>query len=590
MTLPPAPPANPPPKARWDLRFGRGESWAGILLVLATVIAYLPAIAGGFVWNDEAYVTRPDLQTLAGLRDIWIRLGATEQYYPLLHSAFWVEHRLWGDAPAWYHAVNVLWHALAACLLVAVLQRLAIPGAWLAGLVFALHPVCVESVAWVTEQKNTLSTVFYLLAALAYLRYDRGAQGRQYALAIAWFVLALCTKTVTATLPAALLVVLWWKRGALTWKRDAAPLLPWFALGAASGVLTTWVERTYIGAEGSEFALTLLDRCLLAGRAFWFYLGKLLWPANLIFIYPHWTVDSRQAWQFLPSLAVLALVLILWRIAARRAGDPERTRAARAPLAGFLFFTGTLFPVLGLFNVYAFKFSYVADHFQYLASLGILVPLAAALAWLLQRLPDRAKGAAFGLGGALLAVLGTLSWQQCAIYRDAETLYRSILERNPASWMAHNNLGAILVNKGRFEEARMHIREALRLRPVYADAECNLAAVELHAGRFAEATRHSQAAARLHPGSTEIENNLALALAESGDFEQAIVHYREAIRIRPEFATAHDNLGNVLMRLDREKEAIAEYEKAVRLAPSHLSYRAHLGFARAEAEKRAASR
>lgn len=270
----------------------------GALLFCATGIAYFPALKGGMLWDDSGHVTRSALQSFSGLWRIWFELGATQQYYPLLHSAFWVEHRLWGDAVFGYHLTNITLHAISAFLVVAIMRRLSLPGAWLGGFIFALHPVCTESVAWISEQKNTLSTVLYLSSALCYLNFDRDRQTRRprrlsdYFGAFVLYAMALLTKSVTATLPASLLVVLWWERGSLTWKRDVVPLLPWFGVGAASAALTAWVERTYIGAAGASFDLTVLQRFLLAGRVIWFYLGKLFWPSNLIFIYPRWKIDT----------------------------------------------------------------------------------------------------------------------------------------------------------------------------------------------------------------------------------------------------------------------------------------------------------
>jgi hypothetical protein len=231
-----------------------------MLLFIAALIAYLPCLRGDFLWDDVGHVTNPAIQSWSGLLRIWIEPGVTQQYYPLLHSAFWFEHRLWGDTTLGYHLINVLWHATSACLLVTILRRLAIPGALLAGLLFALHPVAVESVAWISEQKNTLSTVFYLAAALAWLRFEDDRRPSRYAIATVWFVAALLTKTVTATLPAALLVIAWWRRGSISWRNDLAPLLPWLALGLAAGLGTAWFEHTHIGATGDDFSL---------GGSFW---------------------------------------------------------------------------------------------------------------------------------------------------------------------------------------------------------------------------------------------------------------------------------------------------------------------------------
>ena len=314
---------------------------------------------------------------------IWFELGATQQYYPLLHSAFWVEHNLWGDATLGYHLVNILLHAAAAVMVALVLRRLSVPGAYLAAAVFALHPVHVESVAWITELKNTLSIVFYLGAVLSYLAFDRTRKTRWWLGALGLFVLGLMSKTTAATLPAALLVIFWWQRGRLSWQRDVRPLAPFFVLGLLAGLLTAWVERKLIGAEGAAFDLTIVERCLLAGRAIWFYLGKLFWPTELIFIYPRWQVSQAVWWQYLFPAAALLLLAGLWAL----------RRRCRGPLAGLLFFVGTLLPALGFCNVYPFLYSFVADHFQYLASLGPITLAAAGVALLFARWRPRPRRA-----------------------------------------------------------------------------------------------------------------------------------------------------------------------------------------------------
>jgi hypothetical protein len=265
------------------------------LIFSAVLAAYWPALQGGLHWDDGSHVTRPDLQSVHGLWRIWFDLGATQQYYPLLHTTFWLEHRLWGDDVLGYHLANVLLHAAAACLVVMIVRRLALPGAWLAGFVFALHPVCVEAVAWISEQKSTLSAVFYLASALLYLSFHDTRRKATYFLAAGLFILAILSKSVTATLPAVLLVILWWRHGRLDWRHDVLPLLPWFAIGVPAGLFTAWVERAFIGATGAAFALTLPQRVLIAGRAVWFYAGKLVWPANLTFSYTHWKIDPG-AW------------------------------------------------------------------------------------------------------------------------------------------------------------------------------------------------------------------------------------------------------------------------------------------------------
>jgi len=571
--------------------------WSFVLVLAATFLAYLPTLGAGFTWNDSDYVTAPALQSFHGLYRIWFELGATQQYYPLLHSAFWLEHRFWGDNPAGYHAINIAFHATSACLLTLVVWRLAgaraldrrNPAGWvalLAGLAFALHPVCVESVAWVTEQKNTLSTMAYLGAVVLYLKFDGGGTDpgtgnagerpaavrrspAAYFLALACFVVAILSKSVAATLPGALLVLAWWRRGGLSWRRDVGPLVPWFVIGAAVGLFTGYVEKKYIGAEGGDFTFTALDRILIAGRVIWFYLGKTVWPAHLIFIYPRWKIDPSAAWQYLFPLGVLALLAALFGLLRMRGN----TAAHRAPLAAFLLFLGALFPLLGFFNVYAFVFSFVADHWQYLALPGILVLAAAGWGILVRR----AAAAGAGLAGALLfvlalALLGTLgarTWRECGAYRDQWTFYNTILSRNPASWMARNNLGNLYFAQGLEPQAKAQYAEALRLRPDYPDAHNNMGVVLLQEGRVEEALAHTQEALRLVPRYADALNNTGLALARQGKIEAAIGKFRAALAIRPTYLEALVNLGNNLYISGHRDEAIASYETALRINPNY---------------------
>jgi hypothetical protein len=270
----------------------------GFLLLIATFVAYQPAWSGAPIWDDDAHMIRPDLRPFGGLARIWTQLGATEQYYPLAHSVFWLEYHLWGNSTLGYHLVNILLHFISALLLVFILRRLKIPGAWLAGAIFALHPVMVESVAWITEMKNTLSGVFFLSTILTYLKYDQKKEKRFYILSIGLFILGLMSKTAIAPFPPAMLAVLWWKRGSSNWKREILPILPFFLAAIGFGIVTFYVERRFLGAWGKEFDFTFIERCLVAGRAFWFYLGKLFWPADLVFIYPRWKVDAEVWWHY----------------------------------------------------------------------------------------------------------------------------------------------------------------------------------------------------------------------------------------------------------------------------------------------------
>ena len=524
------------------------------LIACATFVAYLPALRGGLLWDDAAHLTRPDLRPLHGLWRIWSDPGATQQYYPLLHSAFWVEHAVWGDAVFWYHLLNVALHVLCACLVVRIVRRLALPGAWLAGLLFALHPLCVEAVAWISEQKSTLSAVFYLAAALAYLRFDESRRRGTYITALALFVAALLSKTVTATLPGAMLVVLWWRRGRVEWKRDVVPLVPWFGLGATAGLFTMWVESTLIGAHGAEFALSPMQRILLAGRAIWFYAGRVVWPAGLTFFYPRWDVDASRAWQYVFVIGAIASTAALVVLA----------RWNRGSLAALLYFGGTLFPVLGFFNVYPFRYSFVADHFAYLASLGILVPAAVVLS-------------RFRASVALAAVLGVLTWVQAGDYRSEEALYRATLERNPAAWLAHNNLANLLLSKDRNEAIR-HLDLALRLKPDFAEAHLSMGNALLDApGRLNDAIAEYRTAVRLAPSSERAHTNLGNALLRTGHFEEAIAQFQEALRIDPANVEAHNDLGNAFSQTGQLDPAIEQYRLALSFDPNFAEAHNNLG-------------
>src|SRR5262245_6604266 len=545
-------------------------------LVAAAFIVYLPAVHGGILWDDAAHLTRSGLRSLAGLQAIWFRLAATQQSYPLLHSAFWLEWQLWQSNTFAYHVTNIAQHALAACLLWGVLRKLQIPGAFLAAAIFVVHPVNVESVAWITEQKNTLSILFYLGAAWCYLNFEESGEPSPrvssgtvtarrpgwYVAALGLFVLGLLTKTVIATLPAALLVVGWWRRGRVDLRRDVVPLVPWFALGAAAGIFTAWIEHELIGAQGAEFQLTLVQRALLAGRVVWFYLGTLFWPSGLIFFYPRWTIDPSSLTWWLPLLGVVVLVAALVTVSVRY--------QLRAPLAGLLFFIGTLFPVLGFLNVYPFRFSYVADHFQYQAELGIIVLAGGGLMWMARQKPAL-RVQIQAIAAALVVALGWLAWKQSDQYgHDAEYHYRAILERNPSSWISYENLAARLIDSERYREAIPLLQKALELNPDYFEALRDLGTSYDRLEKVKEALPYYERALRLNPDRKGGENLYGRALLRDSQVEEALRHLRKAIDIAEQENTPvfsfHVDLGRGLLAAGKPQEALVEFRLAQKLA------------------------
>jgi tetratricopeptide (TPR) repeat protein len=449
--------------------------------------------------------------------------------------------------------------------------------------------VHVESVAWITERKNVLSGFFYLSSALAYFRFanvtgdladtslssdidpltstNSSRSWGFYAFSLFLFLCALLSKTVTCSLPAAILLVLWWKRARIFW-RDILTLIPYFVVGALFGLTTVWLEKYQVGAYGEEWALSFLDRCLVAGRALWFYAGKLLWPHKLSFIYPRWFIDVGVWWQYLFPAAALAVISIVWVM---------RRRIGKGPFVAVAFFAGTLVPALGFFDVYPMRFSFVADHFQYLASIGLIALAAAALTAFLGRFGPRHNTVGSVVCVAVLLVFGVLVWKQSTIYGDAETLYRDIISKNPNAWMAHYNLGVLLVNRGRTDEVMAHFSEALRLQPDDADAHYNLGVALEKQGRLEEAMAHFSAAGRLRPDYADAHYSVAAILARQNKFEEAISYYYKALRVNPNYAEAHNNLGVALFSLGELDKAIEHYRTALKLNPNFGKAHNNLG-------------
>ncbi len=584
----------------------RLNAWLGCLLLLAgTILVYQPAWHAGFIWDDDDYVTNNRLLTAPdGLRRIWFSLESPSQYFPLVYTAFRLERALWGLNPAGYHWTNILLHAANALLVWWLLRRLQVPGAWLAAAVFAWHPVQVESVAWITELKNVLSLFFFLLALLAWSRFIQESPGlrwRFYWLALLFHLLGLCSKTTVCTLPVVLLLVLWLERKPIGWAR-LGQIAPFVALSAGMGLLTIWWERYHQGTQGGPFSLGLPERILVASHAVWFYAGKLVWPAQLTFSYPRWSLNPADPLAYGWLVAGVGLCLMLFF---------GRQWIGRRVAAAALFFVVTLSPLLGFIMLYTFRYSFVADHYQYIASIGPLALAAAGLVRFFRFFQKQAVWLEFAFCAALLVLLATLSWRQAGIYADAETLWRATLARNPASWLAHNNLGLILFQKGRVDDAMAHYQSALaanpedmeahnnlgnallqqgrveaalaqyqralELAPHCAEPHYNLGKALLQQGRVDAAIAQYQEALQLNPRHADASYNLGNALLQTGAVEQAIICYHRALETRPDFAEAHSNLGNALARQGRLDEAVAQYQQALAFRPDDAGTHYNLG-------------
>jgi protein O-mannosyl-transferase len=544
-----------------------------LFLVAITLIAYGPVWHAGFIWDDDVYVTQNPLLTAPdGLRRIWFSLQSPSQYFPLTYTTFYLERALWGFNPLGYHLVNLLLHAANALLVWRVLARLRVPGAWLAAAVFALHPVQVESVAWITERKNVLMAFFFLLTLMAWIKFideKTTRPWRFYVLALVFYALALFGKTTACTLPAALLLILWLRKMPIGWRR-LAQIAPFVAMGIGMGLLTVWWERHHQGTQGKLFEIGLVERVLIASRALWFYAGKLFWPVNLAFSYPRWSISASDPRAYGWVVATAVLGVVIWR-ARRWAGRSVEVAAA--------FFAVTLSPVLGFIMLYTFVYSFVADHYQYLACIG---PIALAVAGMKIGLGRVAAGKPFlqpALCAALLLALGALTWKQCGIYANVETLWQATLRMNPNSWIAHNNLGTALLQTGRVDEAIIQYREALQIKPDYAEAHYNLGIALRQMGKPDEAIAQYREALQIEPDYAEAHNNLGNTLVHQGKMDEAITQFQEVLRINPGSAEAHNNLGNILLQQGRTDEAIAHYREALQIKPDSADARNNLGIA-----------
>jgi protein O-mannosyl-transferase len=566
----------------------RGPYWVFAVALVGLVLAsYAPVVRDDFIWDDDAYVTQNGtLRSLGGLWSIWFVPFSIPQYYPLVHSTFWIEYHLWGLAPLGYHVVNVLLHAGSVILFWRLLVRLEVPGAWLAAAIFAVHPVEVESVAWITERKNVLSLVFALASMLSFLRFAPAEQTTVepdldpdrlrwpwYALSFMLFVAALLSKTVVATMPAVMVVVYWWKRGGVP-LRELAALVPFFVLGAAMGLFTAWLEVKHVGADGEEWAFTPQERVLIAGRALWFYASKLVWPNPLIFFYRRWTIDGHVIWQYLYPLAALATIVVLWM---------ARKRIGRGPLAAVLIFAGVLMPALGFLNVYPFRYSFVADHFQYHACLALVALAAAAVTTASTLLRSRGQMGMRLILGMVLLALGSLTFRQTRVYENLEVLYRDTMAQNPAGVVAYSNLAVYLDRIGRHGEALGLAREAVERGPNEPGVHNNVAAILMgqcnregvQQDKLQESIDELNAALRISPNFTAAHSNLALALIEAKRSDEAIEHISRALELNPRDTRSLYVKAAMLVSLGKTEEAQEFYRLALARNPDYVE--AHYG-------------
>jgi len=542
-----------------------------LVLAVVTFAAYQPVWHAGFIWDDPDHLTaNPAMTTPDGLKMIWSSL-AVSRYYPLTLTTFWIQRRLWGLSPMPYHLLNVTLHAVNGFLLFLVLRRLKIPAAWLAAMLWVLHPVNVESVAWITELKNTQSGLFFFLSVLCFLRFEADKKNGWYTLAVACGLAAMLSKPSTVVLPLVLLLCIWWERG--RWERaNLVRISVFFVLAAGMSVLTVIEQRGQVLSAGAtEAHLEPTERLVVAGKAIWFYAAKILWPARLTFVYPRWELNTTSPWSLVPTVALAAIGVTLWKC---------RSRAwCRAVLFGGGFFVVALLPVLGFFDVFYFRYSFVADHFQYLASVGIITLLCGGGTALCAHTGSTGRHVGAVTVASLVAVLGILTWRQAHAYRDSDTLWRDTEIKNPNAWMPHYNRGEDLWQLGRVQEAIGEFQEALRVKPDDAAIHTDLGVALDKLGRQREAIDQYEQALRIKPDDATTHTDLGAAFAEIGKLQEAIEEDEEALRLKPDYAQAHYNMGLALVQLDRLTEAMGHWEQALRLNPDYVEAHYNLALA-----------
>jgi len=557
-----------PPMPSW---LSRDWLW-GLILVLAVIATYSPVWWAGFVSDDNAMIaTNAVVVGPLGLKEIWTTRAA--DICPLTITTFWVVHALWGSAPLAYHLMNVLLHGACAILLWRVLRSLQTPGAWLGAALWALHPVNVESVAWIAETKNTLSGLFFLLSILFFVRWQRAKDlneqtggGWNYGLTLLFAALAMASKSSTVVLPVVLALCAWWMEGRWNW-RNLAKLWPVALMAVFPSALTLWTQRPQT-PEDLLWAQSLPQRLVTAGDAVWFYLGKLLWPHPLIFVYPRWDIDASSWISYLPLVAMTIVLSLLWL---------KRASWLRPYFFTLAYFLTALLPVLGMFNSFFGHWTLVFDHLQYLASMGPLALVGAGLMRFVDLVIPRTPWLQSSLCAGLLLLLGLLSWQRTWAYESEETLWTDTLAQNPNCWTGYNCLGFILFNKGQVDEAIAKYQRTLEINPNYAIAHSNLGDALLHQGHVDDAITQCQKALEMDPNLAAAHSNLGNAFLQKGQLDEAIAEFQKASEIEPYDAEAHSNLGNALSYKGQLDEAMTQCQKALEIDPGLAAAHGNLG-------------
>lgn len=521
------------------------KPWRGIAFIfILTLVVFFPALLAGFIWDDTAVTNNPLLRTLDGLWKIWFVPQANFHelhYWPIVYTLFWFEQHLWGNNAFGYHLLNILLHALNAVLLWNILQKMELKGAWFASLIFALHPVHVESVAWIIERKDVLSTSFYLASFLCYLIFLDKKFRQFYFLSLLLFIGAMLSKSMAISLPIAILLYVWWKTGKVT-KSALVPLVPFFGIA----LILTGIDIRLVHQHSSlaNLALTSLDKIIIAGKSVWFYLWKLILPVNLMTVYPRWNFDSSAISQYGYFISFLIGLIVLYF---------GRKKVGRGPLTAFLFFFITLAPTLGFIEFSFMYHSFVADRFLYLPSIGLLILFGSFAATVYHRVKTDYQPLLRIAGLLLLAVYTFLTWKQSELYYNDEKLFSHNIALNSNAWLAYNNLGLALAEKNKYEDAFLCYQKAITLNPEFVYPYNNLGNLFLEEMNPKEAEHYFSLAINKKPEYAEAHNNLGIALAQQGRLPEAITQFQQAVQLNPFDLRPKHNLEKALQEINVKK-------------------------------------
>ncbi len=537
-----------------------------LLLVVLPCACYWPSLNGAFLWDDDLLITKsPLIQSSAGLSQIWFSTIPFD-YFPLTNTTFWVEWRLWGADPLGYHLLNFALHVTSSFLLWRLLRALQIPGAWFGALLFAVHPINVASVAWISERKNALSMVFYLGSLICHVRSEERPDGARslYWAALGLFVLAALSKSSVVMLPCVLLLLVWGQTGKVNW-RDLRRMLPFFAVSLAAGLLTIWFQyHRAITAENLAHANPPLVRLLVAGRAIGFYLGKIFWPRPLAMLYPRWEVSAADGWNYLWPVGVVAATAAVWW---------GRRFWGRGPAVALGTFVLGVLPISGLLHMSFFNYANVSDHLVYIAVPGILALVGAGLA----RWYGEPRNSSVAALIAMCLVAGLLClgcFQRAEDFSSPEHLWRSTLEINPRCFAAHNNLGLVFQDRGRRDPGQLilaegHFRQALKIDDQLETAGVNLANVLRMEGRWAQSAALYRRVLDAHPDADSF-NNYGVSLLEMGDNTKAREAFYDALRLSPLMENAYYNLYGIELSEHHVPEACAMLRTCLRINPDSI--------------------